>query len=471
MDSTHIIPSSSSTIEYDMSYIELYHIGNIHHINEQYEVALTYYTNAEMKIPTLYDNDEHSKKNSLLLFLFHIYTHRSYTYYLLKNYNDAYKDSLEASYILINNKNNLSGLYTNETEIFWKRHGMICYSINKYNDAAQSYQRAYQLQQLNNNNNINSFNYMEWIDKCKLLLQQIEKEAITNDINGTNDNMNNIVPSTSPSPSPISPPLPTNVASHNNNIYVVPKYQYYQNDQYMIIQIIERQLNSDKLKVIWTEDTISITIYNPYLNTYVPIVIGKLYDTIIPDQSRVIYKTEKTLIKLYKNNNKHEWNELLSKENLSTIKANAMKKPIVVTDAVLVGTEHTDMNSMDINNNNNNNVLEATTIPNTTTKIPRPYSSHRDWDSIEKDIMLEEINEKAGGDDAMNSLFEQIYGDADPDTRRAMIKSYQTSGGTVLSTNWNEVGTTNYEEQRTAPNGMEWKTWEGQKLPMKKEEE
>lgn len=28
---------------------------------------------------------------------------------------------------------------------------------------------------------------------------------------------------------------------------------------------------------------------------------------------------------------------------------------------------------------------------------------------------------------------------ADEDTRRAMVKSFQTSGGTVLSTNWDEV--------------------------------
>lgn len=76
---------------------------------------------------------------------------------------------------------------------------------------------------------------------------------------------------------------------------------------------------------------------------------------------------------------------------------------------------------------------------------PTSNKNKKNWDSLDKEFEKEILKDKKEGDDAMNDLFKQIYAGADEETRRAMIKSYQTSNGTVLSTNWGEVKEKDYE--------------------------
>jgi suppressor of G2 allele of SKP1 len=95
---------------------------------------------------------------------------------------------------------------------------------------------------------------------------------------------------------------------------------------------------------------------------------------------------------------------------------------------------------------------------------PTSQGKKKDWNAVEQQLKKDEMAEKPEGDEALNKLFKEIYGNANEDTRRAMMKSFQTSGGTVLSTNWDEVGKKDYDKERddgklSAPNGMEWKKW------------
>ena len=92
-----------------------------------------------------------------------------------------------------------------------------------------------------------------------------------------------------------------------------------------------------------------------------------------------------------------------------------------------------------------------------------PRKPRKNWDGITSEILNSEKgvtsdqDPNAGGDAAVNEFFQKLYADADDDTRRAMLKSYQESGGTTLSTNWDEVRKAPVEVK--PPEGSEWKKW------------
>lgn len=92
---------------------------------------------------------------------------------------------------------------------------------------------------------------------------------------------------------------------------------------------------------------------------------------------------------------------------------------------------------------------------------PTSSSKKKDWNAVEREINAEEESEKPQGEEALFKLFRSIYSNANEDTKRAMVKSFQTSGGTVLSTNWDEVSRKDFEKEGVqAPSGMEVKKYE-----------
>jgi suppressor of G2 allele of SKP1 len=86
----------------------------------------------------------------------------------------------------------------------------------------------------------------------------------------------------------------------------------------------------------------------------------------------------------------------------------------------------------------------------------RPRAAQKDWSAVEAEVKaMEEQGELDDGEDQLSAFFKKIFAGGDDDARRAMVKSYVESGGTVLSTNWREVGSKTVEP--TPPEGMEAK--------------
>ena len=237
------------------------------------------------------------------------------------------------------------------------------------------------------------------------------------------------------------PPKPAGTPASLRSVQA-PKYQYYQTDSVLTIAILEPNVKPTNIRVDFGVDSLTVILTKTGVDFTV--ICGTLYDAVVVDRCKVVHKDEKVLIKLRKKD-KHEWNELFGS-----------------------GASKEDDETMEEKNAEDEEENTKTAIPTVEDDSkPRAYASHRDWDAIERDLKKDEENEKPEGEEALNKLFRDIYGKASEDTKRAMVKSFQTSGGTVLSTNWDEVGTTDYEKERQAPKGMEWKDQDGNRLPQK----
>lgn len=86
------------------------------------------------------------------------------------------------------------------------------------------------------------------------------------------------------------------------------------------------------------------------------------------------------------------------------------------------------------------------------------------WDSVTKTILDSEKPKSStddpnvSGDSTLNEFFQNLFANADDDTKKAMMKSFQESGGTALSTNWEDVKKAPVPIK--PPAGSETRKWE-----------
>ncbi|KAJ2943377.1 hypothetical protein O0L34_g12187 [Tuta absoluta] len=201
------------------------------------------------------------------------------------------------------------------------------------------------------------------------------------------------------------------------------KHDWYQTESQVVVTILLKNAPADRVKVHYGDRSLSVTSAIPNSESEYSLEL-ELAHEVVPDMCSYVVSPSKIEIKLRKKEGLR-WTVLEGEGKTEDVKA----IPQAVIDA------------------------SGPPPPQQPPKLFR-----KDWDKIEKDIKKMEEEEKPEGDAALNALFQKIYGEGSDEVRRAMNKSFVESGGTVLSTNWDQVGKDTVEMK--PPDGLEFKKWD-----------
>ncbi|XP_057450010.1 protein SGT1 homolog A-like isoform X2 [Lotus japonicus] len=197
------------------------------------------------------------------------------------------------------------------------------------------------------------------------------------------------------------------------------RYEYYQKPEEVVVTIFAKGIPAESVVIDFGEQILSVTIDVPGQDAYhyQPRLFGK----VIPDKCKFVVLSTKIEIRLAK-------------------------------------AEAINWTSLEYSKDMPPQKIKVPTIQSERPAYPSSKPRTKDWDKLEAMVKKEEKEEKLDGDAALNKLFRDIYQNADEDMRRAMSKSFLESNGTVLSTDWKEVGSKKVEG--SPPEGMELKKWE-----------
>ena len=302
------------------------------------------------------------------------------------------------------------------------RKGLACFELGEYETAKKALEAGKELR-AKAGKDVTA--YDRAIRKCDVELSASE---------GAEQISPPSVPVTTSSPVPATaPPLPAVTTTIPNAI----KYQYYQSAESMNISILAKNVTPEEAEISIQPDYLKVKCRGET-------VIDKRLFALI-DVASSSFDIRKTKIEIVLRKVDKEIWPTLEGDGPARPPAAAIPAPAAASAAASSASAPTAQSSSG-------------------GSIPKPYASKRDWNAMEKEIATELEADKPEGEEALQKLFRDIYSKADPETQRAMNKSFQTSGGTVLSTNWGEVSKKDYEEERQAPKGVEWRNWEGEKV-------
>jgi len=322
---------------------------------------------------------------------------RSICYFKLKRFTDSLSDA--NSSIRIQPKNPKA----------YQRKGLAAFELEEFETAKSAFEQGQQFEPENSS-------WRTSIRKCEAGLgidsQPVQKNSNENTNKMPTPISSSITPTTlTPTPTPTQTPTSTSTIPSSTQNPSQPKirHEWYQTNSHMIVSIFAKNIKKDQATIDIQEKSFSVTIKMSNSNDYQLDI--DLYEKIVPNECEIEFMSTKIEIKL-KKFAQYKWNDL---EN----KGDSGPKVVLQTP--------------------------------TTVSAPKP----KNWDKI--------VNEVSGTEplddtDGLNKVFQDIFANGTEEQKKAMQKSFLESAGTVLSTNWDEVG--KGKVKASPPEGMELHRWD-----------
>ncbi|KAG8226333.1 hypothetical protein J437_LFUL009910 [Ladona fulva] len=200
------------------------------------------------------------------------------------------------------------------------------------------------------------------------------------------------------------------------------KHDWYQTETHVVITVLVKNVRPEDFKVEYHETALSCSAHLPHGSDYS--LELDLAFPIVPSECSYRILSTKIEIKLKKRDG-FQWTNL---------EGDGKQAPAIVPIPAAF--------------------IDASGPP----KYPSSSLKTHDWEKLEKQLAKEEEDEKLDGEAALNAMFQKIYSEGNDEVKKAMNKSFTESGGTVLSTNWTEVGKDKVDVK--PPDGLEWRKWE-----------
>lgn len=354
------------------------------------------------------------------------------------------------------------------------RRGIALYFHEKYGDAAYCFELAKELDEKEKSAAM-------WEDKAKLKLKDLadddvrrevtvvkvpEFRAVTTENDATKEKAMDTTSTdtTRASTTDDSATAPASSTPQSSTAPSKIRHDWYQSNTHVYLNILAKGVLKDKVNVDINHHSVSINFPTGTGSDY-DFTLDPLFAPVDTSNSKFRVLSTKIELILQKQTAGQKWSAL---EGTST------------------STEADTPSENDITTKTNDPARTAalsSTTNRAASALPSPYVSRpgsnapKNWDIIAssslkaaqsndanasssktKGASVADLDEDDEDGDDVNKFFKHLFKNADPDTRKAMVKSYTESGGTALSTNWEDVKKKKVDV--SPPDGMEAREWE-----------